>query len=481
MTGDVILENAMRAGSVLARPLASPLVKAFLTGSEATLPERLRAMLVERLKNLPWQVRFVDWTGRAYTVGGDEAHWGGEALDVHIKTVAAGRDLLTLDGFSFLERFLASEVDFSSFYMLHDLKNWLDLTFINPLHVGSSLASVLAFQDTKRAGINVSNHYDMPEEAVRRWLDSEYASYSCAIFEDPHNLDREELRRIGKGREDYWDSLEKAQWRKFKDAAEWLNPADGETTLDVGCGYPGYLRTHMELFPNAGKVIGWTHSDNQVRYGIRMLETFDPVRYELHRGDYREEFEGVTSGNGTIDSMRTLRKRPRRVFDHIQSSGMICHVGPGKGLVEYVKNCRALIRKGGRMIHHCLMNPWSNVPLDFHIGSAFCKKYVWPGFHWYTLGEHINALQQNGFKVMMQRDLTAHYAKTTMAWAERYIANAAAIREAFDRCAEQRLKAGKTPMGTEGTFRSMQLFLGATPGGFLTGSMLLNRLYCEAV
>ena len=477
----MLVDNVMGLGRLVARPLASPLVKVALTGSAATLPDRLKGMLEKVLADMPWKVEFTDWTGRKYELGGNETHWGGETLKVHIKTVAAGRDLLALDGFSFLERFLTQEVDFSSFYMLHDLKGFLNLTIINPLHVATNLASVLAFQDTKRAGINVSNHYDMPEAAVRKWLDSEYASYSCAIFEDPHNLNREELRRIGKGQEDNWDSLEKAQWRKFKDAAEWLNPASGETTLDVGCGYPGYLRTHMELFPNAGKIVGWTHSDNQVRHGIHLLNEFDPNRYELHRGDYREEFEGVTSGNGTVGNMRSLRDHPKRVFDCIQSTGMICHVGPGKGLSEYVKNCRALIRKGGRMVHHCMMEPHSTVPLDFHIGSAFCKKYVWPGFHWYGLAEHISTLQEHGFKVMLSRDLTAHYAKTTMAWAERYTANAEAIRAAFDRCAEQRLKAGKVPMGTEETFRSMRLFLGASPGGFITGSMQINRLYCVAV
>ncbi len=460
------VENLMKVSGLLARPLTGPIAKALMTGSESRLSARLQAQLEKAFADLSWRIEVEDWTGKTYKMGGKETHWGGEDLKLHIKTVEAGRDLMALDGLAFLERFLAQEVELNSLYMLHDIKLALNLTVINPTHILSNLSSVLAFQDTNRAGVNVSNHYDMPEEAVRRWLDSVHASYSCAIFEDEHDLDRVAMRRIGQGKGDNWDSLEKAQHRKFVDAAEFLDPKPGETTLDVGCGYPGYLRTHMEMFPEAGLIVGWTHSENQVRYGIKMLEGIDSKRYELRQGDYREEFSGVSSVGHMNGAMKKLRKRPRRLFDHIQSTGMISHVGPGKGLVEYVLNCRALIKTGGRMVHHALMKPWNPVPLDFHIGSAFCKKYVWPGFHWYNLGQHVNALQENGFKVVLQRDLSAHYAKTVMAWAERFMANAELIRK---------------ELGNEETFRAMQVFLRGVPGGFITGSIQVNRLYCVAV
>ena len=363
----------------ISKPLASTLVKSLSTGSEATLAKRLQTFLKKRLVHMPWKAAITDWTGNTYELGGNKTHWSNNIFRMHIKTVDAGRDLFALDGLRFLERFLENEVDISGVYLIQDIKEHMSLAVINPAHLISNLARILAFQNIKLASVNVSNHYDMPEKAVRRWLDSEYASYSCAIFEDPNKLNQEELLQIGKGQEDNWDSLEKAQWRKFKDAAEWLNPADGETTLDVGCGYPGYLRTHMEMFPNAGKVVGWTHSENQVRYGIEMLKDFDSIRYELNHGDYREEFENIVFNGKGHNNLRKLLKKPKRVFDHIQSTGMISHVGPRKGLIEYVRNCRGLIKKGGRYVHHSLMNPYNLVPLDLEIGSAFCKKYVWPG------------------------------------------------------------------------------------------------------
>jgi cyclopropane fatty-acyl-phospholipid synthase-like methyltransferase len=75
------------------------------------------------------------------------------------------------------------------------------------------------------------------------------------------------------------------------------------------------------------------------------------------------------------------------VYDHVLSTGMACHVGP-KGLIPYVQQVRRRVRKGRRYMHHVIMNPWSRRPVDSFMGVAFCKKYVWPGFHWFCVGDH---------------------------------------------------------------------------------------------
>ena len=74
---------------------------------------------------------------------------------------------------------------------------------------------------------------------------------------------------------------------------------------------------------------------------------------------------------------------------------MVSHVGP-RGLAPYVRHIRKRIKRGGRYVHHALMTPFTNLPLDAEVGAAFNKKYVWPGFHWFTLGTHIKALEENG-------------------------------------------------------------------------------------
>jgi hypothetical protein len=76
------------------------------------------------------------------------------------------------------------------------------------------LLHYLPFQSIPRAKVNVKTHYDIPEELTDAYLDGVYHSYSCALFEEPWRMDPEEGLRTGGGRDDDWDSLERAQHRK---------------------------------------------------------------------------------------------------------------------------------------------------------------------------------------------------------------------------------------------------------------------------
>lgn len=406
------------------------------------LAERLRDRLEARLSELPWPVVVHDWTGASYRIGGDREHWYGEPLTVTIKTERAGRKLAALDAFRFLECFLHGEVDLEgNLYILPDIRRSGALR----MSFSQGLVTLLrngGFQNQVRARLNVKSHYDIPQEALDLYLDKTYRSYSCAMFEDPQTLKRDELLRVGNGKDDGFDSLEKAQWRKFQDAVDFISPEPGETLLDVGCGYGGQLAIALESAP-FGKVVGWTHSTNQAKLGTKMLESLDSDHWELREGDYREE---------------------SRVFDHVTSVGMVSHVGP-RGLVPYVQKMRDSIRHGGRYLHHALMLVYDPTPHDLNVGLAFNKQYMWPGFHWFTLGTHVRALEQNGFQVDRAVNLSAHYAKTTAAWYERMMAN----RDEMIR------------LVGEPAFRAKQIFLAGISGTFRSNGVHVYRLYCEAV
>ena len=314
------------------------------TSRAAARPKRSAALqdfAENALRDLPWRVVISDWTGRTYVAGGPEAHWSGQDLRIRIKTEAAGKDILRLDGLRFLERFLEGDVDLDgNLYILTDLRKYSALR-LKPWHLVGRVLKHVAFQSTARANVNVKSHYDIPQEALNVYLDGTYMSYSCGMFEDPDRLDIEELKRVGRGRQDDFDSLEKSMWRKFKDAADYIAPAAGETLLDVGCGYGGQLIVALESHP-FGKVVGWTHSRNHVTEGSEMLARFDRERWELNEGDYRND---------------------ARVYDHVTSTGMISHVGP-RGLVPYVRQVRHRIKSGGRYLHHALMTAHKKLPLD---------------------------------------------------------------------------------------------------------------------
>jgi cyclopropane-fatty-acyl-phospholipid synthase len=266
------------------------------------------------------------------------------------------------------------------------------------------------------------------------------------MFEDPADLGLEDLLRVGTGEGDDWDSLEKAQWRKFAHAADYLAPGPDDTVLDVGCGYPGFLQVLMDRHPPRS-VVGWTHSANQVREVTEMLRAYDPASFELHQGDYRED---------------------ERVYDHIHSTGMISHVGPpgrDSGLVNYVRQVRRRIRYGGRYVHHSLMTASKDTALFDQVGPEFNRRYVWPGFYWYTLGDHVKALEENGFQVVHVINLTPHYAKTTRAWYERLLADS----DTF------------VAHAGESTFRAWRVYLAGITGSFLNRNTHVYRLLCEAV
>ena len=436
------LEGQMHLMKSVTRTLAALGVR---RASDDQLAADVRVFLEKTLEAFPWKVRVHDWTDAAYDLGGDAPHWSGhESLDLRI-TPQAGRDLLALDMMRFLERFLEGEVAIEgNLYLFPELRNYAKLP-LKPWEILKNRLRNRIMQKPSQASKSVKSHYDIPEEALF-YLDRVYRSYSCGMWERPAELSVDDLLRVGGGEKDGYDSLERAQWRKFAHAADYIAPAPDDTVLDVGCGYPGFLVVLMDRHP-CGKVVGWTHSANQVREGKDMLGAYDPAHYELNEGDYRED---------------------RRVYDHIHSTGMISHVGPpgrDSGLLNYVREVRGRIKTGGRYVHHALMTAWTGQPLFDTLGPAFNRRYVWPGFYWYTLGEHVKTLEENGFQVVQVINLTPHYAKTTCAWYERLVADEARFVR----------HAGAS------TLRAWQIFLAGITGSYLNRQTHCYRLLCEAV
>jgi hypothetical protein len=221
---------------LVGRPAARPRPRA-----ARPLAGRLRDFTREVLDGLPWRVEFRDWTDAAWQAGGDAPHWSGRPLVVALHTEEAGRALLARNALQFLDLHLAGDIDLDgNLYVLSDVRAQAGLR----LSWTQALATWWRnrdFQTPARARVNVTSHYDIPQEALDFYLDRAYRAYSCAMFEHPERLVRDELVRPGAGRDDVFDSLERAQWRKFQDAVDFVAPAPGDTILDVGCGYGGQL------------------------------------------------------------------------------------------------------------------------------------------------------------------------------------------------------------------------------------------------
>lgn len=395
------------------------------------------------LSDFPYDIILKDSSGHLLKLGQGKAHWAQKPLIVHFKSPQSLRAIQKKNILKCLELFLDGQIDFSgNLYLLSDIQHMYmrtPLSLWQRLYLGITHNT---FQNFKHAKKNVKSHYDIPQDVLDIYLDQKYQSYSCGMFEAPESLNLQELVQKGQGKQDGFDSLEKAQWRKFKDAVDFIAPKSNETLLDIGCGYAGQLEIALEEHP-FGKVVGWTLSANQVHEGQKRMARFSTSLWELHEGDYREE---------------------KRVFDHITSTGMISHIGP-RGLTPYIQAVRQRIKTKGRYVHHAIMRCYSPQSLNAYPGVAFNKQYVWPGFHWFTLGEHVKALEENGFQVVKCLNLSPHYAKTTACWYER-------------------LYDGKDeliPLMGEPTFKAWQIYLAGACGGFLNQHLHVYRLYCEAI
>ncbi len=205
-----------------------------LTISEGGIAWQLRAMIESLLQEFPWSIVIKDWTGREYAIGGNAPHWSEiSALQIHIKTAAAGRDLLALDSMKFLERFLIEEVDIDgNLYLLPEIRDYAKFV-MKPWQLVWNYAQNFVLQDKTRAALSVKSHYDIPEESLF-YLDRAYRSYSCALWEEPYCMNKHDVLTIGTGKDDTYDSLERAQYTKFMHAANFLAPEKNETVLDVG-------------------------------------------------------------------------------------------------------------------------------------------------------------------------------------------------------------------------------------------------------
>ena len=264
------------------------------------------------------------------------------------------------------------------------------------------------------------------------------------MFEEPERLERDALLRAGAGAADDFDSLEKAQWRKFKDAIDWVAPAAGDTRARHR------LRLRRAASRRARRAL--------VRRGSSAGRT-RRTRCARARSCSRTSIPRASScARGTTAATTAI-------YDHVLSTGMISHVGP-RGLVPYVRAVRRRIRRGGRYLHHALMTPHTPLPLDFYPGTAFHKRWVWPGYHWFTFGSHVRALERNGFEVHRAVNLSLALRQDHGGLVR---AHDGAARRRRRRCSASRPSA---PGGSTWP---------APPGNFRNKGIHVYRLYCEAV
>lgn len=265
----------------------------------------------------------------------------------------------------------------------------------------------------KRNKSNISFHYDIGNEFYKLWLDSTM-TYSCGYFRVQEN------------------SLSEAQENKINHILKKLSLMEGQTLLDIGCGWGQLIIAAAKQYKV--KALGVTLSMEQMKEvtkRIREEHLEDLVEVELY--DYRQI--------------------KNRKFDRIVSVGMIEHVGR-EGIGEYFSTINRLLNKGGISLVHSITgirdgatNPW----LD---------KYIFPGGYVPATRELVEHISLEGFHLLDAESLRRHYAKTLECWIQNYEDAIEEIKKTKD----------------ETFIRMWRLYLNACAASFSTGHIDIHQI-----
>ncbi|WP_111431147.1 cyclopropane-fatty-acyl-phospholipid synthase family protein [Rhodobacteraceae bacterium DSL-40] len=237
----------------------------------------------------------------------------------------------------------------------------------------------------RRARANVAHHYDLDERLYRLFLDGDM-QYSCAYFEHPGV------------------PLEVAQLAKKRLIAAKLCVKPGARVLDIGSGWGG-MALYLAQVCDA-KVVGITLSEEQLRVSrsrAAALGLSDRVEFRLQ--DYRLVEEN---------------------FDNIVSVGMFEHVGL-RHYPDYFDAVARLLKPEGVMLLHSMAQ---RHPEPYN--HPFIEKYVFPDGYIPALSEVLPAVEAAGLLVRDTEILSLHYAETTKAWRERFLARREEVLALYD-------------------------------------------------
>jgi cyclopropane-fatty-acyl-phospholipid synthase len=224
-----------------------------------------------------------------------------------------------------------------------------------------------------QAKANARAHYGLGAEFYRLWLDDPLMMYTCG----------------------YWpegtQTLEQAQQNKIDHVCRKIKLARGESFVDIGCGFGGFMFRACETAGAVGTGLNTT------------TEQVDWLRAEISR-------------RGLTDKMQVREADFRELdgqYDKVVSIGVLEHAGRDQ-LAEVVRAHADFLKPGGLGVLHFIG----------HVGhretDLFIRKHVFPGGWIPALSAVIVEMERFGLEVVDIENLRRHYALTLDAWAERF-------------------------------------------------------------
>ncbi|MFV0559987.1 MAG: class I SAM-dependent methyltransferase [Enterococcus sp.] len=216
---------------------------------------------------------------------------------------------------------------------------------------------------------DIHSHYDIGNEFYELWLDKTL-TYSCAYFKTPE------------------DTLEQAQINKVHHILDKLFIKEGETLLDIGCGWGTLMITAAKEYHV--KATGVTLSEEQFNYINQRIK--------------EEQLEDMCSVK-----LMDYREIKEELYDHITSVGMFEHVGSANlpGYFEEIK--RLLAPKGTALIHGISRQQGGAT-------NAWLNKYIFPGGYVPGVTELVEDITASDLQLIDLESLRRDYQLTLEHW-----------------------------------------------------------------
>jgi cyclopropane-fatty-acyl-phospholipid synthase len=234
-------------------------------------------------------------------------------------------------------------------------------------HLRNARARLGNPQSRARAPQVAERHYDQTPALFRRMLDEQTMSYTCGFWNGG-------------------DALGNAQRNKLRKICDKLELRDGDTLLDIGCGFGGLAAFAAGEY--GARVLGITNSRMHLQEARARCGR--PVELELL--DYRD--------------LPSLGRR----FDKVASIEMIEAVGP-KNLAAYMGIVHHLLAPGGRFVVQAFISDTSQ-----HVCNEWFDRHIFPNGVSPSLGQLGAATADNFGPPEQVEHLGPHYPPTLLAW-----------------------------------------------------------------
>ncbi len=338
-----------------------------------TLLRQLFATLGSR-SAVPFRVNFAD--GSSYASSHEPPR-----VTVTFRTTGAQWNTLAFGHVGFLESYFAGALDIDG-DLSAGFKVSSDSGFDD--HRRNRLVSVrnrwhefrYANRTIGQARANARFHYSLGTDFYREWLDRDWMMYTCGYWKEGTR------------------TVEQAQANKIEHVCRKIRLAPGESVVDIGCGFGGFMFYACERYGIHGAAVNTaTEQVDWLRDEVQRRRLVD--RIDVRLADFREV---------------------HAQFDKVVSIGVLEHAGRDQ-VREVVKAHADFLKPGGLGMLHFIGH------LGMHETEFFIRKHVFPGGWIPSLAETIVAMEECGLEVIEIENLRRHYALTLDAWAQRFDAS----------------------------------------------------------